>query len=717
MLPRALTACLAGLLAWAGVARAEPGANAPIRVGEYGSLTGAEATFGQSTHNGITLAVDEINAAGGVGGRPLEVVVYDDQGKSQEAGSAVTRLVTEDRVVAVLGEVASSLSIAGGRVAQQYQVPMISPSSTNVAVTQIGDMVSRVCFIDAFQGEAAAGFLRDHLGARRAAILYDQGSAYSKGLKDDFARALVARGGEVVSEQAYAAGDTDFSAQLTTIRGASPEVIFLPGYYTDVGNVAIQARKLGIDAALLGGDGWDSAKLAEIGGAAIEGAYYVNHYAPQEPRPEVEAFVAAYRARFGETPDGLAALGYDAARVLAAAMVRAPSLEGPELAAAIAATADFPGVTGRITMDAARNAQKPAVVVQLQQGKPVWVASVAPTQATPAPAPAPPRAAAAPPAPPVPPSISNPLLTKLLQTAMDGVAVGSLYALIALGYTMVYGILRFINFAHSDVFMLGAWGSWAVAAGFGWTAPDAVVPVWAAPVVIAIVMVGCGLLGFTIERVAYKPLRAAPRINVLIAAIGVSLLLENLGQLPLFFGTQPQRMPSLVPDLELASFAGVSLRLVDVLVIGVAVLLMLALEYVVYGTKLGLAMRAVSYDTRVAALMGIPVDRVISLTFVIGSALAAAAGFLAAMKYPGLNQPAHATWVLLGLKAFVAAVIGGIGNLRGAMMGGLLIGMVELFGAAYLSPHLRDVYVFTLLILVLLFKPSGLLGKAVVEKV
>ena len=306
-------------------------------------------------------------------------------------------------------------------------------------------------------------------------------------------------------------------------------------------------------------------------------------------------------------------------------------------------------------------------------------------------------------------------MTKLLQTLTDGIAVGSLYALIALGYTMVYGILRFINFAHSDIFMLGAWVSYMLTKAIGFTEQDA--PLFAAPIIICGSMAICGALGFTIERFAYRPLRAAPRINVLITAIGVSLLIENAGQLPWLLGTQPARMPTLLPTAPLATVAGVNFRWVDLLVIVIALVLMGALEWLIYRTKLGLAMRAVSHDTRTAALMGIPVDRVISMTFVVGSSLAAAAGFLYATKYPGINQPAHATWILLGLKAFVAAVIGGIGNLRGAMAGGLMIGLVELFGAAYLSPHLRDVYVFTLLIAVLLLRPSGLLGRATVEKV
>lgn len=360
-----------------------------ILIGEYGSLTGSEATFGQSTHNGVMLAVDEINAAGGVNGKKIEVKVYDDRGSSQEAGSAVSRLITEDKVVAIIGEVASSLSLTGGRVAQQYGVPMVTPSSTNAQVTAIGDMVSRVCFIDGFQGYVVAKFSKDDLKATKAAILYDQGSAYSKGLKDDFTREFTGMAGTIVSEQAYSAGDQDFSAQLTTIRGAGAEVLFIPGYYTDVGNIALQAKKLGVTAVMLGGDGWDSEKLGEIGGAAIEGAYYSNHYAPEETRPEVQAFVKNYQAKYGAVPDGLAALGYDALRVVAEAAKRSPSLGGKDLAAAIAGTRDFPGVTGRITIDANRNAQKPAVMVQVKNGRPTYVTTIYPAGMEPPAAPAP----------------------------------------------------------------------------------------------------------------------------------------------------------------------------------------------------------------------------------------------------------------------------------------------------------------------------------------
>jgi branched-chain amino acid transport system permease protein len=309
-------------------------------------------------------------------------------------------------------------------------------------------------------------------------------------------------------------------------------------------------------------------------------------------------------------------------------------------------------------------------------------------------------------------------LTKFLQTLLDGIAVGSLYGLIALGYTMVYGILQFINFAHSDVFMLGAWISYVLAVKLGLAALHGTAAAFAPVLVLVGAMAFCGTLGFVIERGAYRPLRRAPRLNVLITAIGVSLLLENTGQLPSLLGTQPRPMPPLIPNSVLFSVAGVDVLLLDVMIVLTAQALMAGLEWLVHHTKLGLGMRALSFDTRTAALMGVPVDRVISLTFVIGSSLAAAAGLLYGSKYVTLQQPAHPAWILLGLKAFVAAVVGGIGNIRGAMMGGLMIGLLEFFGRAYSgSPQLADVYVFSLLILVLLFKPTGLLGRASVEKV
>ena len=311
----------------------------------------------------------------------------------------------------------------------------------------------------------------------------------------------------------------------------------------------------------------------------------------------------------------------------------------------------------------------------------------------------------------------------LLQTLTDGVAVGSLYALIALGYTLVFGILQFINFAHGDVFALGAWLTLTIAVFLsrvmgGWHLGVFAPVVYAIGVPVAAVVL-CAIVGFCIERFAYRPLRSAPRLNVLITAIGVSLLMENVGQLKWAFSTRPQQVPVLITDRVIAHAYGVDLHLVDIVVLSIAVVLMAAMQFVIYRTKFGTAMRAVSFNTKAAALMGINVDRIISVTFVIGSSLAGAAGYLYAMKYQQqtLNQTAAAVWVLLGMKAFVAAVVGGIGNIRGAMLGGLMIGLVENFGSQYISSQYRDVYVFLLLIAVLLIRPAGLLGKATVEKV
>ena len=354
-----------------------PPSTGPIKIGHYASLTGEEATFGISTDNGVKLAMEERNAAGGVKNRQIELKTLDDGSKAAEAGNVVARLVNEDKVVALIGEVASSASIAGGKVAQDRGVPMISPSSTNKLVTKGRDMVSRVCFLDEFQGYVVAKFATDNK-MKKVAILYDQAAAYSKGLAETFQTEIESLGGKITTKQAYKKGDPDVSAQLQTIKTSGADAVFLPGYYTDVGNIIRQARKLGIKVPFLGGDGWDSSALAKIGGDAIEGSYYSNHYSFGESRPEVQEFVKKYKAKYGEVPDGLAALGYDAARVLFDAMERAPSLRGRDLATAIAATKDFAGVTGKITLDANRDAVKKAVVVQMKGGKPVYVTSVVP---------------------------------------------------------------------------------------------------------------------------------------------------------------------------------------------------------------------------------------------------------------------------------------------------------------------------------------------------
>lgn len=260
-------------------------------IGEIGSLTGNEATFGTSTRDGIELAVRQINQSGGIKGHTVRVKVYDDQGKAEEAAAAITKLITEDHAIAILGEVASSRSLAAAPIAQRYQVPMISPSSTNPKVTQVGDYIFRVCFIDPFQGYVMAKFASTYLKAHTAAILRDVKSDYSIGLADVFTRSFKAAGGTIVRDEAYSGGDVHFKSQLTALRSIKPDVIFIPGYYTEVALIARQARELGIEAPLLGGDGWDSPKLLEIGSKYVNNAYFSNHYSDEQPTPEVKRFV------------------------------------------------------------------------------------------------------------------------------------------------------------------------------------------------------------------------------------------------------------------------------------------------------------------------------------------------------------------------------------------------------------------------------------------
>jgi branched-chain amino acid transport system substrate-binding protein len=351
----------------------------PIKVGVYMDLSGQTSSFGQSSVNGIRMAADEINKAGGVNGRQIELVVEDDQGRPEQAATVVTKLINQDRVHAVLGEVASSNSLAAAPIAQAAKIPMITPSSTNPKVTQVGDYIFRVCFIDPFQGEVMAKFAANSLKAKTAAIMLDVNSDYSRGLAQFFEGSFSGLGGQIIQKQSYTQTDRDFSGQLTAIRSANPDVIYVPGYYGQVGVIAKQAKQLGINAPLLGGDGWDAPQLWDLGGEALNGAYISNHYSIDDPAPAIQKFVAAYKARYnGLAPDAIAALGYDAMKGLADAITRAGTTDGPKLRDAIAQTKSLQGVTGNISIDSERNAVKPAVVLELRNGKFVYKETISP---------------------------------------------------------------------------------------------------------------------------------------------------------------------------------------------------------------------------------------------------------------------------------------------------------------------------------------------------
>lgn len=344
-------------------------ATADIPVGVFAALSGDQASFGNATVQGVKLAADEINAAGGVLGRKIRLVIEDDQGRAVEATSAVTKLITSDNVVALIGENSSNQSLAAAPIAQSNKVPMISPSSTNPAVTEKGDYIFRVCFTDPYQGKALAAFVKNELHLDRAAILLDKKNDYSVGLAEFFRKEFEAAGGKVVVQQSYTGGDTEFRPQLTTIKSASPQVLFIPGFYTEVGQIAIQARDLGINVPLVGGDGWDSPSVIEIGGKSIDGSYFSDHYFVGDPRPLVQTFVSKIKQRHGKAPEANAALGYDALHIFANAVKRAGSLDRAKIRDEIAATKDYQGVSGTISMGPDRNPIKPVAIIQIRNGQ------------------------------------------------------------------------------------------------------------------------------------------------------------------------------------------------------------------------------------------------------------------------------------------------------------------------------------------------------------
>ena len=355
-----------------------------IKIGFFGDLSGPTFNFGQSAMNGVLMAADEINQAGGINGNKIDVVIEDDKGSPEAAAQTTGKLIKRDKVVAIIGAGASGNSLAAAPQAQSAKVPLISPSSTNPAVTQVGDYIFRACFIDAFQGEVMAKFAANSLKAKKAAIMLDFNSPYSRSLTEFFELSFAKLDGQIVVKQSYSQGDADYRGQLSAIKTAGPDVIYIPGYYGDVALIASQARQVGLTVPLLGADGWDAPELWELGGDALNGCYISNHYSADDPSEIIQKFVHDYQRRYGNlTPDAHAALAYDAFRFLAEAIRRAGTTEGPKLRDALAQTRDFVGVTGIISMDEGRNAVKPAVILKLQDRKYIYQESIQPETSVP----------------------------------------------------------------------------------------------------------------------------------------------------------------------------------------------------------------------------------------------------------------------------------------------------------------------------------------------
>jgi branched-chain amino acid transport system substrate-binding protein len=372
------------LVACNGKQAGKPGEAEPIKIGHYASLTGGTATFGRQTDDGIKLAVDEINSSGGLLGRKIDLITEDTKSEKQDAISAVEKLLVSDKVSALIGEVASTRSLAGAPIADREKIPMLSPASTNEMVTldkngKARPYVFRICFIDPFQGTAMAKFAHDVLKVNRVAIITDNKQDYSVGLSKSFRETFTSLGGQVVAEQSYESDDKDFKAQLTDVKAKNPEAIFVSGYYQEVSLLAPQARALGITVPLLGGDGWDSPVLTE-GEAkqALEGCYFSNHYSEQDTSARVRDFISRYQAKYKEVPGAMAALGYDAMNIIAKVIKDAGKADPESIRAGLEKLTNYPGVTGNISIDEKHNARKPLVVLQIKGGKFTYATTINP---------------------------------------------------------------------------------------------------------------------------------------------------------------------------------------------------------------------------------------------------------------------------------------------------------------------------------------------------
>lgn len=356
-----MLACLVTLVASTVVSQAGFAAN--LKVGVVSPITGATATFGQENVNGIKLAHQKLKKAGG---RQFDLIIEDDKSDAIESTTATRKLINIDKVSAIIGEPTSSLALASAPIVQEAKIPFISPTATNIKVTQVGDYISRACFTDDFQGVVMAKFAVNTLKKKKGLILIENTSDYSKGLAKSFADEFIRLGGKMVSteELTYVAKDTDFQSLLRKVKRANPDFVFVPGYYVEVGLIIKQARALGINVPFMGGDGWDSPKLFEIAGSAVKGSYISNHFAPDDKDPVVQSFVKDYVKAYGVKPGGFAALGYDSVGIMNAAIQKAKSTKPSDINAELVKTTNYPGVTGMITFDKDRNPKKAAVVLE-----------------------------------------------------------------------------------------------------------------------------------------------------------------------------------------------------------------------------------------------------------------------------------------------------------------------------------------------------------------
>lgn len=361
------------LLSLTGCGGEKAGDSNTIKIGMNMEMTGSVAIYGQSINNGMQIAIDEVNASGGVNGKMIELIVYDTKSEVAEAAAGAMKLITEDNVDFLIGPATSGSAVAAQQVATEHSIPMISPAGTaeNVTVDGKGNVrkyIFRMPFTDPFQGTVMANFGAQNLGAKTAVIYMDNSSDYSKGQAETFEKVFTSQGGTIVGKESYLQKDSDFRSSLTKIKALNPDIIFIPGYYQEVGLIVKQARELGVNQPLLGGDGWDSPQLFEVAGTALNNAFMSNHYASGDSDPKVKEFSDKYKAKFGSDPEAFAALGYDSVMLAVDAMKRAGSTEPDKVVKALEETVGLSLVTGQFSFDKLHNPVKSAVIIEFKDG-------------------------------------------------------------------------------------------------------------------------------------------------------------------------------------------------------------------------------------------------------------------------------------------------------------------------------------------------------------
>ncbi len=664
---------LAALLSAGVAASDEP----TVKVGAIEDLSGPTARYGVAIKQGFELAAEQINAQGGViGGRQIEFLVEDAAGQKDQAVNAAKKLLARDKVVALLGPTLSNEMFAAGPVAVERQIPIIGTSVTAAGITDMGDWVFRTSLPEADVAPAALANAKKVFGLKKVALLYANDDAFSKSGFDVFKKAATDAGLDIADIESFSQNDTDFSPQLTKIKSLNVDALVVSALVEPASGVVLQARQLGMTMPILGGTGFNSPKLVEIAGKAAEGVLVGSPWFVDKPQADNVAFVAAYRAKYDQDPDQFAAQAYDTMFILAEALNRAGSTDAGRLHEALMAT-DHVGIMGPFQFSPHRDPATASGVVTLvvRDGKfQILEASDAKR-----------RVAVA--------------QNALSQQIVNALVLGSVYALFALGFTLMFGVVRVVNLLYGFYFASGAF-----IALFAATLLH--LPLWiAAPIGAA----GAGLVAAVLDGVLLTPLRAAkaPELAALIVTLGGVLLFTSL--LNLAFGTQIRRFPADLLDQTPIAFGGVSVTLLQIVIVAVALVMVAALFLFIEKSKQGAALRAIAENPDVAALMGVNVGRAMALVSFVAGSLAGAAGILIGLNFNAVHPYMGESMMLRG---FVVIIVGGLGDIRGALLAGLALGFAEVFTAGYLSSDYKEAVTFSILVLTLWIRPIGLFGKA-----